>query len=115
LLAEPLARLGADVTGVDAAPENIAAAKLHAEGQGLLIDYRAGELAATVAEGLGHVPKGLHDWNRFITPGELETLLAANGLTVIDRRGLSFSPMRGFGLSDNLSIDYFLTAIASQE
>jgi 2-polyprenyl-6-hydroxyphenyl methylase/3-demethylubiquinone-9 3-methyltransferase len=42
LLSEPLARLGAQVTGVDAAPENIAAARLHAEGQGLAIDYRAG-------------------------------------------------------------------------
>lgn len=44
LLAEPLARLGAQVTGVDAAPENIAAARTHAEGMGLSIDYRAGEL-----------------------------------------------------------------------
>jgi len=42
LLSEPLARLGATVTGLDAAPENIAAARLHAEGQGLTIDYRAG-------------------------------------------------------------------------
>ena len=42
LLSEPLARLGAIVTGLDAAPENIAAARLHAEGQGLAIDYRAG-------------------------------------------------------------------------
>lgn len=41
LLCEPLARLGATVTGIDAAPENIAAAKAHAEGQGLAIDYRA--------------------------------------------------------------------------
>lgn len=46
LLAEPLARMGADVTGVDAAPENIAAAKDHAAGQGLAIRYFAGELAA---------------------------------------------------------------------
>ena len=45
LLAEPLARLGAAVTGVDAAAENIAAAQAHAAGSGLLIDYRAGELA----------------------------------------------------------------------
>lgn len=45
LLCEPLARLGAAVTGVDAAPENIAAAKEHATGGGLAIDYRAGELA----------------------------------------------------------------------
>jgi 2-polyprenyl-6-hydroxyphenyl methylase/3-demethylubiquinone-9 3-methyltransferase len=46
LLCEPLARLGASVTGVDAAVENIAAAKAHAEQSGLSIDYRAGELAA---------------------------------------------------------------------
>ena len=45
LLCEPLARLGADVTGVDAAPENTAAAAHHAEGSGLDIRYMAGELA----------------------------------------------------------------------
>ena len=45
LLCEPLARLGAAVTGVDAAAENVAAAKAHAEGSGVAIDYRAGELA----------------------------------------------------------------------
>jgi len=42
LLSEPLARLGATVTGLDAAPENIAAARHHAEGQELAIDYRTG-------------------------------------------------------------------------
>lgn len=41
LLTEPLARLGAAVTGLDAAPENIAAAVAHARPQGLTIDYRA--------------------------------------------------------------------------
>ncbi len=46
LLAEPLARLGAQMTGVDAAAENVAAARAHAEGAGLAIDYRAGELSA---------------------------------------------------------------------
>ena len=45
LLCEPLARLGADVTGVDAAPENVAAAAAHATAMGLSIDYRAGELS----------------------------------------------------------------------
>lgn len=50
LLCEPLARMGAAVTGVDAAVENIAAAKAHAAGAGLSIDYRAGELSA---QGLG--------------------------------------------------------------
>lgn len=44
LLCEPLARMGAAVTGVDAAPENIAAAKEHAAGQGLSIDYRHGDI-----------------------------------------------------------------------
>jgi 2-polyprenyl-6-hydroxyphenyl methylase / 3-demethylubiquinone-9 3-methyltransferase len=46
LVCEPLARLGAAVTGIDAAAQNIAAAKGHAEAMGLAIDYRHGELAA---------------------------------------------------------------------
>lgn len=45
LLCEPLARLGAQVTGVDAAPENVTAASAHAIGAGLEIRYIAGELA----------------------------------------------------------------------
>ncbi|MXO51593.1 bifunctional 2-polyprenyl-6-hydroxyphenol methylase/3-demethylubiquinol 3-O-methyltransferase UbiG [Erythrobacter gaetbuli] len=44
LLCEPLARMGAAVTGVDAAPENVAAAAIHAEGVGLDIRYIAGEI-----------------------------------------------------------------------
>jgi len=44
LVCEPLARLGAEVTGVDAAAENIAAASAHAEGVGLDIRYMAGEV-----------------------------------------------------------------------
>ncbi len=46
LLCEPLARMGASVTGVDAAAENISAAQVHAAGGGLSIDYRHGELGA---------------------------------------------------------------------
>ena len=46
LLCEPLARLGAAVTGVDAAEENIAVASAHAAGGGLAIDYRCGEIGA---------------------------------------------------------------------
>lgn len=50
LLSEPLARLGASVTGLDAAPENIAVARSHAGGQGLAIDYRSGEVAQLAGE-----------------------------------------------------------------
>ena len=51
LVAEPLARLGADVTGVDPGAENIAAARAHAEAQGLAIAYRAGTSHDLVREG----------------------------------------------------------------
>ncbi|WP_324072548.1 MAG: bifunctional 2-polyprenyl-6-hydroxyphenol methylase/3-demethylubiquinol 3-O-methyltransferase UbiG [Erythrobacter sp.] len=46
LVCEPLARLGAAVTGVDAAAENVSAAAAHAEGVGLDIRYMAGEVGA---------------------------------------------------------------------
>ena len=51
LLAEPLARLGAQVTGIDAAPENIAAAAQHARAVGLTIDYQAGEIGQIAPTG----------------------------------------------------------------
>lgn len=86
LLCEPLARLGADVTGVDAAPENIAAAAIHAEGSGLPIRYMAGELAAqdigrfdlvTAMEVIEHVA----DKRAFAA--ELAARLAPGGLMVL--------------------------------
>lgn len=51
LLTEPLTRLGAEVTGIDAAARNIAVAKLHAERMGLSIAYREATSEALVAEG----------------------------------------------------------------
>jgi 2-polyprenyl-6-hydroxyphenyl methylase / 3-demethylubiquinone-9 3-methyltransferase len=163
LLAEPLARLGADVTGIDAASENVAAARAHAAGQGLAIDYRAGgpealdarydlvtslevvehvadpaafiaALAAAVAQGgllilstpnrtawsklvlvglaeaAGRIPKGTHDWAKFIAPDELAAMVRATGLDVIDTTGLSWSPAQGFQLGDDRSLNYLLTA-----
>jgi 2-polyprenyl-6-hydroxyphenyl methylase / 3-demethylubiquinone-9 3-methyltransferase len=50
LMAEPLARLGARVMAIDPAPENIEAARLHAIGQGLSIDYRAAQVEALADE-----------------------------------------------------------------
>jgi len=163
LLAEPLARLGGRVTAIDAAPENIAAARAHAAAQGLEIDYRVGDVAALdgpfdlvtsmevvehvadvpafiaglagalapdgllvlstpnrtalsklmmihVAEGLGHIPRGTHEWDRFLTPEELQAELAAAGLEVLDTTGLGFSLTRGLVLTDDLALNYLVTA-----
>ena len=165
LLAEPLARLGAAVTGIDAAAEVIDAARAHAAAGGLAIDYRVGGIEAlagerfdlvtsleviehvadttafvhglakaladggllvlstpnrtplsrlamiAIAEGTGRIPRGTHDWNRFLTPPELTALLRDAGLRVIDLQGLAFSPTRGFALSDSTALDYFITAV----
>ena len=51
LVCEPLARMGATVTGIDPSPEIIAAARLHAEEGGLAIDYRATTAEALAADG----------------------------------------------------------------
>lgn len=164
LLSEPLARLGAKVTGLDAAQENIGAARAHASSVGLTIDYRHGGIEAlvaetfdlvtsmeviehvadvdafifglvralapgglmilstpnrtplsrlamiTIGEGTGIIPRGTHDWERFLTPEELTGRLEAAGLVVSNLRGLSFSPMLGFHISDDTSLDYLLTA-----
>ena len=163
LLCEPLARLGARVTGIDAAAENIAVAQDHAARSGLAIDYRAigveemtgrfdlvtsleviehvrdpagfvrglAEVLAddgllvmstpnrtplsrlaliTLAEGTGRIPRGTHDWDKFLTPDELTDLLQRAGLTVTDVRGLAYSPATGFTLSDSTQLDYFVTA-----
>ncbi len=90
LLCEPLARLGAEVTGVDAAVENVAAARHHAAGSGLAIDYRHGELAAlglgqfdlvTCLEVLEHVadqPAFVAGLARHLDPGGLMVLSTPN-------------------------------------
>lgn len=50
LVCEPLSRLGARVTGLDPAAENIEAARHHASGQGLAVTYRAGRVEDLVGE-----------------------------------------------------------------
>lgn len=164
LVAEPLARLGAQVTAVDAAPENIAVASTHAAQMGLSIDYRASGVEAlneppfdlitaleviehvtdpalftsaiarllkpdgllilstpnrtpaskllivTLAEGFGRIPKGTHDWHKFLTPEEVTDLLADCGLAAGDTAGIMADPRYGFTLSRDLSVNYILTA-----
>ena len=164
LLAEPLARLGAAVTGVDAAAENITVAQAHAAGSGLAITYHHGEIGALgqtgfdlvtameviehvadkpafiaalatglrpdglmilstpnrtaasrlllvgAAEAVGMVPKGTHHWDDFITPDELRALLAQAGLVMGEPQGIAFSALTGLGLSDNLALNYIVTA-----
>lgn len=51
LLCEPLARMGANVTGVDASEKNISIASLHAEQMGVAVDYRHGTAEALAAAG----------------------------------------------------------------
>ncbi len=51
LLTEPMARLGADVTGLDASEKNIFAARNHADRMGLRIDYRYSTVEAAAAAG----------------------------------------------------------------
>jgi 2-polyprenyl-6-hydroxyphenyl methylase / 3-demethylubiquinone-9 3-methyltransferase len=164
LLAEPLARLGATVTGIDASPEVIAVAREHAATMGLEIDYRAGDVAeldgqfelisameviehvadaevfvaalakrlapggllimstpnATalsrllvigVAEGLGRIPRGTHDFDRFIAPDRMKALLSAAGLKCLDVEGIAWSPTRGLHLSDDLRLNYLVSAV----
>ena len=51
LIAEPMARLGANVTGIDASPTNINVASLHAKAGGLTIDYKANTAEDLAASG----------------------------------------------------------------
>lgn len=168
LVAEPLARLGASLTGIDPAEENIAAARAHAQQSALAIDYRAARVEDLAAEGaqfdaaialevvehvpdvaaftavcaqllrpgglmllstinrtakafalailgaeyvLRWLPRGTHQWDRFVTPEELARALSASGLRTTETRGLSFNPLaRQWRLSDDTSVNYFLAA-----
>lgn len=170
LLSEPMARLGADVVGADAAEGNLPVARLHAEQSGLAIDYRhttAEDLAAAgeqfdvvlnmevvehVADPLAYLtachdllkpgglmvcstlnrnpksyavaiigaevimrwlPRGTHEWNKFITPDELYELLRNAGLDPVDRSGMVFNPIAwSWSLSSrDLSVNYVTTSI----
>jgi len=150
LLTEPLARAGAQVTGIDAAEKNIAVARAHAAANGVAVDYRHGELdhavpaaeqfdlvtllevvehvidvPAMVAAAARHVapggllvastidrtwqswlvaivgaeylfrvlPVGTHQWRRFVRPAELAAAAQAQGLRLLETRGVQYLPV----------------------
>lgn len=170
LLSEPMARLGADVVGADAAEGNIPVAQVHAEAQGLRIDYRNTTAEALAADGeafdvvlameivehvadpsdfvavcrdlvgpggllimstlnrtarsyalaivgaeyvLGWLPKGTHEWSRFIPPDDLSSMMTTAGLDQVDRKGMVYNPLSArWRLSDrDLSVNYVMTSI----
>ncbi|MFY0633550.1 MAG: bifunctional 2-polyprenyl-6-hydroxyphenol methylase/3-demethylubiquinol 3-O-methyltransferase UbiG [Vannielia sp.] len=170
LLSEPMARMGAEVVGADAAAGNIPVAQVHAEQSGLEIDYRhttaealaeAGEQFDVVLnmEVVEHVasppdyleacqrllkpgglmicstinrnpksfavaivgaewvmrwlPKGTHDWGKFITPDELYEMLRKAGLDPVDRKGFVFNPIAwSWSRSErDLSVNYVTASV----
>ncbi len=164
LLTEPLTRLGAHVTGIDPAPNNIGIAKWHAAESDLDIAYRATtaeELSAegaqfdvvTVMEVVEHVtdvqafvktcaglvkpdgllfmatlnrtlksfalaivgaeyvlrwvPAGTHQWEKFVTPNELEEAMRGGGVEMFDIAGVVFNPLRDrWGQSRDVDVNY---------
>ena len=169
LIAEPMARLGFAVTGIDAGAATIDVAHTHAEASGLAIDYRvadvetlarAGErfdvalalevvehvadreaffaaLAVLIRPGgaligatlnrtarsfalaivgaeylLGWLPRGTHDWQRFVRPSEFVLGLRRHGLLTTRLAGLSYDLRRGaWAESADLSVNYMLAAM----
>jgi 2-polyprenyl-6-hydroxyphenyl methylase/3-demethylubiquinone-9 3-methyltransferase len=168
LLSEPMARLGANVTGVDAGEKNIVIARLHAEQSGLEIDYRAATAEALAAAGeqfdivlnmevvehvdnvplymkscadlvapggllftasinrtlrayafaivgaeqvLRWLPKGTHDYAKFLTPEEISALVSRNGLRVVEKTGVVFHPLADeWRQSRDTGINYMVLA-----
>jgi len=168
LLSEPMARLGAHVTGADASAQNIKTASVHAAEQGLTIDYRAttadaladaGErfdvilnmeviehvadtqafmaaCARCLAPGglmivatlnrtarafvlaivgaeyvLGWLPRGTHQWSKFITPSEMHHMMTQSGLRAGAPTGVRYNPLTDkWALSSDVAVNYMMTA-----
>jgi 2-polyprenyl-6-hydroxyphenyl methylase/3-demethylubiquinone-9 3-methyltransferase len=65
---------------------------------------------------LGWLPKGTHDWNKFITPDELKVLFKSNELKIDELKGVKYNPIfDSWKISDDLSVNYigFSTKINS--
>jgi 2-polyprenyl-6-hydroxyphenyl methylase/3-demethylubiquinone-9 3-methyltransferase len=64
-----------------------------------------------VGEGSGQIPKGTHDFDKFIAPERLKLLLADAGLKCLDVEGIAWSPTRGLHLSDDVRLNYLVSAV----
>jgi polyprenyldihydroxybenzoate methyltransferase/3-demethylubiquinol 3-O-methyltransferase len=166
ILSEPLARMGATVTGVDAVDKNIKIARLHADldpatssveylcttaeklveeqrefdavlaleviehvadpaefckslaaltaSHGATIistinrSVRAYATAIILAENfLKWLPKGTHDWSKFVTPEELELILKRSSISIKEIAGFEYNPLRGdWSLSDDSGVNF---------
>jgi len=173
LVSEPLARLGASVTGIDPTTDAIAVAREHASGQGLTIDYRTATVEDLQAEGrsfdavvcmeviehvpdqasfvrslgalvrpggmiimstlnrtwkgyalaivgaeyiLGWLPRGTHDWNRFVTPDELARYLGNAGFGAPSSSGIIYDLMSDtWRLGSDTDVNYLSAAARLQD
>ncbi|MFQ6016936.1 MAG: bifunctional 2-polyprenyl-6-hydroxyphenol methylase/3-demethylubiquinol 3-O-methyltransferase UbiG [Kiloniellaceae bacterium] len=169
LLSEPLARLGARMTGIDASERNIGIARLHAADSGLEIDYRHTTAETLAAEGesfdvvlnmevvehvadvasfmeasaslvkpggamivatlnrtpkafllavvgaeylLRWLPRGTHDWRRFLRPSELAAAMRPQGLEIEEITGVVYNPLTdSWRLSRDLDVNYMILAV----
>ncbi len=171
LLSEPLSRLGADVTGVDALKANIKAARLHAKQSGLDIKYKymavedmptdpdfdivlnmevlehvtdpatfiktcaalvkpdglmfcstinrtakAFALAIFGAEYiLGWLPKGTHQYAKFIKPEDMRLMLEQAGLKSEPACGMVYNPLTSdWQIRQDVSVNYLVKAVNPQ-
>ena len=169
LVSEPMTRLGAKVTGVDASEANIKTALTHATEGGLDIDYRAGTVEGLLDAGeppfdvvlnlevvehvadpqqflidcgalvkpggltiiatlnrtakafalaivgaeyvLGWLPRGTHEFEKFLRPSEIEGALKQAGLVADPTQGVSFNPlMNEWRLSSDDKVNYMMVA-----
>ena len=167
LLCEPLARLGAQVIGVDPSESNIAAAKLHADKSHVAIDYRCTTLeemdqrerfdivlamevvehvvdvgaflarcASVLKPGglmvvstlnrtwksfalaivgaeyvLRWLPRGTHQWEKFVTPEELAQYLENSRLGITEQAGVVYSPFADrWSTSSDMEVNYMVVA-----
>ena len=168
LLAEPMAKLGAKVTGIDASEKNIKVASLHAEKSGLDINYiatSAEELAESgkqfdvvlnmeVIEHVANVvsfmeascklvkpggiiiiatlnrtlksfafaivgaeyvlrwlPRGTHNWDKFLKPSEINTYFEENALRLEDITGVTLNPIKNeWHTSNDIDVNYMMLA-----